>query len=166
MKRLCILTLLLFVLSFCKESKAPNRLKYDYKINENQPPTINNIIEFAKQIGIIAPTNFIRIAIKESGHFKSYKWKKYNNFTGMKFAKQRKTFAIGKMDDNSAIYETWQDCVKDYKLWEDQNIKFPPIKYQEKKEYYLHKLDQIYNDTGYSNTLKYIKLRNVNILLK
>ena len=79
----------------------------------------------------------------ESGHLNSYLSKRANNLLGMRFPFKRKTSAVGiylpesnliikgtqqelkkyRTQNHYAVYENWQDCVKDYKYWQDQSIK-------------------------------------------
>ena len=73
--------------------------------------------EINKQ-GIKYPDIVMAQAKIESGHFTSAIFKENNNLFGMKLPAQRKTTAIGK-NRGHAKYETWQDSVKDYKIWQD-----------------------------------------------
>jgi flagellum-specific peptidoglycan hydrolase FlgJ len=74
--------------------------------------------EIVKQ-GIKYPDIVMAQAKIESGHFSSPIFKENNNLFGMKLPESRKTTAIGK-NRGHAKYNTWQDSVKDYKLWQDQ----------------------------------------------
>ncbi len=85
---------------------------------------------------------FAQIMI-ESAHLNSYLTKRSNNLLGMRFPFKRKTSAIGiflpesnliikgtqeelkkySSKNHYAVYENWQDCVKDYKYWQDQCFK-------------------------------------------
>ncbi len=85
---------------------------------------------------------FAQIMI-ESGHLNSYLAKRANNLLGMRFPFKRKTSAIGiflpesnliikgtqeelkkyRSQNHYAVYANWQDCVKDYKYWQDQSFK-------------------------------------------
>lgn len=85
---------------------------------------------------------FAQIMI-ESGHLNSYLAKRANNLLGMRFPFKRKTTAVGiflpesnlvikgsqeelkkyRNQNHYAVYENWQDCVKDYKYWQDQTFK-------------------------------------------
>ena len=73
--------------------------------------------EINKQ-GIKYPDIVMAQAKIESGHFTSAIFKENNNLFGMKLPAQRKTTAIGK-NRGHAKYETWQDSVEDYKIWQD-----------------------------------------------
>jgi uncharacterized FlgJ-related protein len=60
----------------------------------------------------------------ESGHLKSKKTTSLNNISGMRCVKKRKTTQCGCSDDNYGIYKSWQDCVTDYKYYqEDRKMK-------------------------------------------
>lgn len=52
--------------------------------------------------------------ILETGWFKSDRFKKKNNISGMKFPTKRQTTAIGKDKNNYAIFKHWTDSVDDY----------------------------------------------------
>lgn len=85
---------------------------------------------------------FAQILI-ESGHLNSYLSKRANNLLGMRYPFKRKTAAVGiflpesnliirgtqeelkkyRSKNHYAVYENWQDCVKDYKYWQDQSFK-------------------------------------------
>ena len=89
---------------------------------------------------------FAQIMI-ESGHLNSYLVKRANNLLGMRYPFKRKTSAIGifipeenliikgtqeelkkyRSKNNYAVYENWQDCVKDYKHWQEQSFKLTEI---------------------------------------
>jgi flagellum-specific peptidoglycan hydrolase FlgJ len=69
-----------------------------------------------------------------------------NNLTGMKRAVKRKTTAIGREKNGAAVYATWQDCLKDYKAWQD---------YMYKGGDYLNFLSRVYaTDPYYVSKLK------------
>ena len=69
------------------------------------------------------PDWVFRQAMFESGHLKKAVAVKYNNLFGMKFPHQRKTNAIGKTANNTAIYETWEDSVLDYMYWQEMFVR-------------------------------------------
>ena len=95
----------------------------------------------AKQV-ICADQAFAQILI-ESGNLKSYLSTHANNLLGMRFPFKRQTSAIGiylpesdtiilgnqkdlkkyRSKNNYAVYENWEECVKDYKLWQDECFK-------------------------------------------
>ena len=83
----------------------------------------------------------------ETGNGTSKKCVKYKNLFGMKLAKQRKTTALGEVDDY-AYYSHWTESVKDYKLWQDKYyVDGDYYKFLESKGYatskeYINKLKQ------------------------
>ena len=93
--------------------------------------------EINKQ-GIKYPDIVMAQAKIESGHFTSAIFKENNNLFGMKLPAQRKTTAIGK-NRGHAKYETWQDSVKDYKIWQD-TLGWSSLP----KEMYIQKLSDKY----------------------
>ena len=93
--------------------------------------------EIVKQ-GIKYPDIVMAQAKIESGHFTSAIFKENNNLFGMKLPAQRKTTAIGK-NRGHAKYETWQDSVKDYKIWQD-TLGWSSLS----KETYIQKLSDKY----------------------
>jgi hypothetical protein len=93
--------------------------------------------EINKQ-GIKYPDIVMAQAKIESGHFTSAIFKENNNLFGMKLPAQRKTTAIGK-NRGHAKYETWQDSVKDYKIWQD-TLGWSSLS----KETYIQKLSDKY----------------------
>jgi hypothetical protein len=93
--------------------------------------------EINKQ-GIKYPDIVMAQAKIESGHFTSAIFKENNNLFGMKLPAQRKTTAIGK-NRGHAKYETWQDSVKDYKIWQD-TLGWSTLP----KEMYIQKLSDKY----------------------
>lgn len=97
-------------------------------------------------------------AILESGHFKSKVFRQNNNPFGMKLPRRRETTAI-RAKNSYALYESWQDAVKDYKFYQEYYFKNRTIS---KSSYYEH-LDKKYSSAGgvYSNRLKSIILKNL-----
>ena len=102
------------------------------------PFTPENLKKEIQKQNIVHPDVALAQATWESGHFKSKIFKENNNLFGMKLAHQRDTTAIGQ-NRSHAKYNTWQDSVKDYKLWQDSNgmSNLP-------KEKYITKLSNIY----------------------
>lgn len=60
--------------------------------------------------------------ILESGHLTSFLTAENNNISGMKHPKVRETTAT-KEQNGYAYFETWQDCVKDRRLWESEKVR-------------------------------------------
>jgi len=85
----------------------------------------------------------------ESNYGKSKIYKENNNFLGLKQARLRPTTALGTQNGH-AYYKDWQDCLRDYALWQLQNGR----QIRNEKEYY-ELLDRIYAEAGhYVETLK------------
>ncbi len=92
---------------------------------------------------IICPEQVFAQIMIESGHLNSYLAKKTNNLIGMRYPFKRSTTAIGiflpasnliikgkqtdlkkyKNQNNFAVYQSWEDCIKDYKYWQDKSFK-------------------------------------------
>lgn len=87
------------------------------KIIKSLPCTINNINRYAINIGVRHPDIMIKVCRKETGHLK---YVKNNNLFGMKLPKKRKTTAIGKTNNNYAVFRNWAECVQDWKIFEAQ----------------------------------------------
>lgn len=83
-------------------------------------------------------------AILESGHFKSKIAKNNNNLFGMRHPQKRKTESRGSRY-KYAIFDNWQDSVKDYKLWQTNFLKNRYIS----RSAYMNYIENTY--CGYSN---------------
>jgi hypothetical protein len=140
------------------------------KIQQNEPLTEDNLmIELKNQEVICRNEVFAQLKI-ESGHLTSFLTLKTNNLCGMRYPSKRTTAAIGIFlpesntiikgtqkelrkfcqKNNYAVYATWQDCVKDYKLWQDECFKL--------KEKYLAFLGNNYaEDADYVQKINTIK---------
>lgn len=73
--------------------------------------------EIVKQ-NIKHPDVALAQSMLETGHFKSRVFIENNNLFGMRKPEIRKTTAVGEKN-NHALYDSWIDSVKDYKLWQD-----------------------------------------------
>ena len=91
---------------------------------------------------ICADQAYAQILI-ESGHLKSFLSERANNLLGMRYPFKRQTSAVGiylpesdtiiignqkdlkkyRSKNNYAVYSNWEDCIKDYKLWQDECFK-------------------------------------------
>lgn len=67
---------------------------------------------------IIAPVIVIAQSRLETGNYQSELCTDYNNLFGMKKARIRPTTATGSTENNYATYESWYDCIKDMKLFQ------------------------------------------------
>ena len=104
--------------------------------------------------GISYPEIVWAQAVLESGHFSSKVFKNNQNIFGMKHPKKRKTLSLGSMD-SYAVYLSWRDCVKDYKIYQDEII------FRNKKlsrSSYFNYLDKKYCEAGSSYSKKVKKI--------
>ncbi len=137
------------------------------KMHQNEPLTEDNLKnELKTQEVVCREAVFAQIQI-ESAHMTSFLFLKTNNFFGMRFPVKRSTQAIGlylpdsdtiiygsqkdlkkyASKNNYAVYACWQDCVKDYKLWQTQCFNLT--------EKYLAFLGNFYaEDAGYVTKIK------------
>ena len=106
-----------------------------------------NLITLIKQIGIKHPDIVLAQAKIETGHFTSKIFKSNNNAFGMKLARNRVTTAIGEQYSH-AMYISWVQSVKDYKLWQDRI----QTRITTQKEYLK------YLDKYYATNKKYVDL--------
>jgi flagellum-specific peptidoglycan hydrolase FlgJ len=84
------------------------------------------------------PDIVLRQAILETGHFKSYNCTERNNIFGFRTSEY-------------LVFDSWQDCVKYYKDWQDRKYKGG--------DYYLFLKDVGYaSDPEYIEKLKHIKI--------
>ncbi len=140
------------------------------KIKQNQPLTADNLmLELKNQEVACRKEVFAQLQI-ESGHLSSYLSVRANNLCGMRYPFKRSTAAVGlflpetntivigsqkelkkySQKNNYAVYATWQDCVKDYKLWQDECFKL--------KEKYLAFLGANYaEDADYISKINSVK---------
>ena len=111
-----------------------------------------NLIKFMKSINMKFPEIVLAQAKLESGNFTSEVFLNNNNLFGMKVAKRRITTHKGS-ELNHAKYDSWQDSVLDYALWQATYAS----KFKTEDEYYNY-LNQCYSETGeYVNLLKKVK---------
>lgn len=118
------------------------------------PFTPENLGAEMKRIGVKYPDIAIAQSMLETGHFKSGIFLDNNNLFGMKDPKVRPTLSMGE-NRGHAKFKTWQDSVKDYKMWQD----FNKVN-QLSKDEFLKKLNRIYcipPECGQSNYAKKIK---------
>ena len=119
--------------------------------------TKQEVKEFINDLGIEKPLIVTAQCYYESGHLKSNVYKKNNNLFGMKFAHNRLTLAIGKDENNHAIYRNWKESVIDYMIWQN--------KYYKGGDYYEFIKQSGYcpYNENYIETLKNIKVWTVSI---
>lgn len=113
-------------------------------INPKKKPTgplpfsPKNLFAELKKQGVSYPDVALAQARLESAHFKSDIFKDNNNLFGMKHPSVRQTVSKG-VNRGHANYNTWQDSVKDYKLWQE----FYKVSSMS-KEQFIKKLNNIY----------------------
>lgn len=106
-----------------------------------------NMISYAKEIGIEYIDVMVAQARIESGHYTSNIFKEGRNLFGMRLPERRETTAIGK-HRNHAKYESWVKSVDDYKIWQTNVL----AKARSKKQYLA------YIGKNYAEDPKYLKL--------
>lgn len=120
------------------------------------------LVEEIKKLGIENPRIVFAQMRLESANFKSYKFREYNNLTGMKLPKRRETTAVGADRNGYSIYEHWKDAVKDYSIWQSYYAS------ELNRKEYLRYLDRVYaEDSLYINkVLRIADSRKVKELFK
>lgn len=133
------------------------------QIPEPIPLTMENLEKEIDRLGMVCPEVVLAQVKLESGHLKSKVLKRSNNMFGMRYPNRRPTTAIGiyipaldsivkinKREElkkfsgysSYAVYQTWQDALKDYKLWQEHAFRV--------NERYMKFLDKYYaEDTLY-----------------
>lgn len=128
--------------SIDRNSGLYNDLK---RINErsNMPLSSENLRNEIEKQGVLCPEQVHAQILLESGNLHSFLTRRTNNLLGMRYPFKRKTTAIGiylperkiivkgdqlallkyRGENHYAVYSSWQDCVADYKLWQDQCFK-------------------------------------------
>lgn len=138
-----------------------------------KPLTIENVKEEIEALGMVCPEVVLAQAKLESGNLTSRVLKRSNNMFGMRYPGKRQTTASGiyipQLDtvvkgtraelrkyshySSYAAYDTWQDAVKDYKLWQENVFRV--------NDKYLDFLQKYYaEDTLYLKRVKHIADRN------
>jgi hypothetical protein len=161
-----------FLISFDDFSKASKTQVevFPSEINSGSKPiSIENVeAELMKQEVACHKAVLAQIRI-ESGHLSSFLLKRTNNMLGMRYPAKRATAACGiylpESDtiilgtqpelikyarmNNYAVYNTWEDAIADYKLWQDANFNV--------EEKYLDFLGRVYaEDSLYVSKIKYL----------
>jgi hypothetical protein len=162
-----------FILTFNDFSFNSSSTKYTNLIspafNGNLPLTEENLHRELKKNHIICPDQVFAQIMIESGNLKSYLARRTNNLLGMRYPIKRTTAAVGiylpydnviingnqtqlkkyKNKNNYAVYATWQDCIKDYKLWQEKNFRLSD-------SYLLFLANYYAEDTLYAEKIKKI----------
>jgi len=167
---LCYIFGLVMIFLAITEDQKINRIILDelhHKTNSQPPDTIiivdtvvctaqreiidsDVVLEYIETIGILHPDIVLAQAILESGNLTSNIFLENNNMFGMKQAKSRPTLSIGE-NKNHAVYNSWQDCVLDYKIFQTKY-------YRDTTESYYSFLQRVgyAMSEGYINKLKAI----------
>lgn len=138
------------------KNNAP--VAFDVEQTADSIPALNedNLLSEIKTQGIICEKHVLAQAKLESLHLTSHLCRKANNLFGMRYPGRRETTAIGvylqgkdtiiygNRDElkqylkqpTYAVYASWVDAVKDYKMWQDNAFKV--------EEKYLSFLNRIY----------------------
>lgn len=110
---------------------------------ENAPLTPENLRKELERNHILCQDEVFAQIMIESGHLSSYLTRHTNNLLGMRYPFKRTTAAIGlylpdndqvvngnqselkkyRTQNHYAVYATWQDCIKDYKHWQDESFR-------------------------------------------
>jgi hypothetical protein len=137
------------------------------------PLTAENLFTELHNTKVLCPEEVYAQMMLESGNLKSYLVRHTNNMLGMRypvrrmttasgiFLPERDTIIKGKVAElkkyaalnNYAVYDNWQDAVKDYKLWQDAHFSL--------NERYLTFLSNIYaEDAAYAQKIKSVMKRS------
>jgi uncharacterized FlgJ-related protein len=128
--------------------------------NEENEVTYQGLYNEILEQGLEFPDIVFAQAILESGHFNSKVFKENNNLFGMRQASKRLTVSKGKLN-GYAIYDSWQESVEDYYLYQEYSFK----KRNFTRSEYLSRLNKSYASTsGYSKKLLSIIKRFKDIL--
>lgn len=104
---------------------------------------------------IMYPEIVLQQAKLETGNFTSYLFEECNNLFGMRVPQQREC-APGLLGESyyHACYDTWEQSVLDYAIWQEAMIKWGRLDTTSAAAYY-HSLDAFYATAdAYSSTLK------------
>ncbi|MFM2208064.1 MAG: Mannosyl-glycoprotein endo-beta-N-acetylglucosaminidase [Bacteroidota bacterium] len=129
----------------------------------------HNVRKEIEKCGLLCPDLVFAQIMLESGNLNSLLAKKANNLIGMRYPYRRTTKAIGIFlpgkemivlgdrrsllkysgENNYAVYSNWQDCLSDYKHWQDECFKL--------QDRYLNFLGEYYaEDDAYIQKIKSI----------
>lgn len=160
-----------FILSFddfsFNANGVPDKSIYCLVRQESAPLTPENLRKELEKNQILCKDEVFAQIMIESAHLNSYLTQHTNNLLGMRYPFRRTTEAIGlylpqteqiingnqnelkkyRSQNHYAVYATWQDCIKDYKHWQDESFKL--------KERYLTFLGTYYaEDSLYVQKIK------------
>jgi hypothetical protein len=125
-----------------------------------------------QELKMVCPEEVYAQMMLESGNLSSFLTKRANNMLGMRYPFRRNTTAVGLYlpekdtivygntaslkkygkQSNYAVYDNWQDAVKDYKYWQDEYFRVG--------DRYLQFLGNIYaEDSSYQAKIRIIMKR-------
>lgn len=137
----------LLVPSNCSEKEVKSFIHTEDTLSQSMK---DSVINFIYKLRIQHPLIVASQAVLESGNFKSKVYLENNNLFGMKLPQSRPTLAIG-VKNGYAVYQSWQESILDYALWQ-----MAYAKNLNEEDYYL-KLKTIYaEDTQYVNKVKQV----------
>ena len=152
---------------YCNNEQSYNMPDALSMSSEQIPLSSDNLKYEIKRQQIFCPDEVYAQIQLESGRLNSFLSKRANNLLGMRFPFKRKTTAIGiflpaknkivmgtqqelmkyRSENHYAVYASWQDCVRDYKLWQSECFKL--------SDRYLAFLGTYYaEDANYINKIK------------
>ena len=136
------------------------------------PLTAETLHSEIMELKMVCPAEVYAQMLLESGNLSSFLTKRANNMLGMRYPFRRTTTAVGlylpekdtivygsaavlkkySKQNNYAVYDSWQDAVKDYKYWQDEYFRLG--------DRYLQFLGNIYaEDSSYSAKIRTVMKR-------
>lgn len=116
-------------------------------VKDSKPLTEENLRKELDLNHVICPDQVYAQIMIESGNLSSFLTKRTNNLLGMRFPYRRETAAVGiflpssnliikgtqselkkySKQNNYAVFTTWEDCIRDYKYWQEQSFNLTEI---------------------------------------
>ncbi len=146
-----MLTTILLTLILNIQLTAPANFRATIPAGEALSVELNwhNIEREIARLDIREPDILLLQIRLETANLASRFCRECNNLTGMKKAVKRKTTAIGRDKTGAAIYDNWQDSLRDYEIWQNEFYKGGE---------YLMFLSRVYaTDPYYLSKLKRLK---------
>lgn len=117
------ISLMLLVAKPVSNKGCPLPTKTEISQEQTKRPTLEEVKVKIEKLGLEYPKIVFYQVREESGNLTSDLYLKHNNLLGMKYPAKRKTLAIGKTRSGYAIYKSWKDSLKDYKLFQEEYYK-------------------------------------------
>ena len=141
-----MITLILTLLTLTLTAPENHRLMIVKTEPLSDAMTWDNIKHEITKCDLKYPDIVLRQIMLETGNLTSRICRECNNLIGMKYPRRRETTAIGRDKSGMSVYDSWQDCIADYKLWQD---------YAYRDGDYMTFLNRIYaTDVYYKSKLK------------